>query len=155
MHLRPYVPADASPTLDVFRRAVRLTAASDYSPVQLEAWASDDIDPREWAARRLAADTVVAVDEGHVVGFIDVDVLGYIDMLYVDPAFGCRGIATALLGVVVDAALLAGVGELTTHASVTARGFFAKHGFVVVTERRPVVRGVEIGNFAMRRPLAP
>ncbi|BDZ48345.1 acyltransferase [Frondihabitans sucicola] len=153
MHLRPYVPADAEPTLDVFRRAIRETAARDYSPEQIAAWSSDDSDRREWAARRAAADTVVAVDEGRVVAFIDVDGLGYIDMLFVDPAFGGRGIAAALLEVVTEAASTAGAESLTTHASLTARGFFERAGFVVVEEQRPVIRGVELTNFVMRREL--
>lgn len=153
MHLRPYVPADAEPTLGVFRSAVRVTAAADYSPEQVDAWASDDIDRREWASRRSAADTVVAVDEGRVVGFVDIDSTGHLDMLFVDPAFGRRGIASALLEVVTEAALATGVAELTVHASRTARPFFEAHGFTAVEERHPVVRGVELANVAMRRAL--
>lgn len=153
MHLRPYVPADAVPTLDVFQRAIRSTAAADYTPEQIAAWSSDDRDRREWAAARAAADTVVAVDEGRVVGFIDIDGDGYIDMLFVDPGFGRRGVAAALLEVVVVAARAAGIVELTTNASLTARPFFERYGFGVVAEQHPVVRGVQLTNFALRRVL--
>ncbi|MNW68344.1 putative N-acetyltransferase YafP [compost metagenome] len=47
-----------------------------------------------------------------------------------------------------------GAVELTTYASLTARPFFEKHGFVVVEERQPVLRGVSLTNFRMRKPLA-
>lgn len=155
MHVRPYTPADASPTLDVFRRAVRVTASADYSPEQIAAWSSDDIDPREWATQRLAASTVVAVDEGRVVGFSDVDARGYVDMMFVDPDFSRRGVGTLLLAAVVEVAALAGATELTADVSLTARGFFERHGFTVLAEGRPVIRGVELSNSAMRRALPP
>ena len=40
---------------------------------------------------------------------------------------------------------------LYAEVSITARRFFEKMGFVVVEERHPVVRGVELTNYAMRR----
>lgn len=150
MHVRPYAPADAGPTLDVFRRAIRVTAAADYDAEQIAAWAGDDRDPREWAAARAGASTVVAVDEGRVVGFSDVDAAGHVDMMFVDPDFSRRGVATELLAADAEAARLAGATELTTHASLTARPFFERHGFAVVREQRPVIRGVALTNFLMR-----
>ncbi|MCB7137304.1 GNAT family N-acetyltransferase [Cellulosimicrobium marinum] len=155
MHLRDYESADAAATLDVFRRAVRGTASRDYSPEQVRAWAPDDVDVARWAARRAAARTQVAEHEGRVVGFTDVDAEGYVDMLFVDPGVVRQGVASALLGWVAATARSDGATELTTHASVTARPFFEARGFVVVAERRPVLRGVEMVNYAMRRPLDP
>jgi hypothetical protein len=37
--IRPYVPADAAATLAIFLAAVTETAAADYSPEQIQAWA--------------------------------------------------------------------------------------------------------------------
>ena len=153
MILRPYRASDAGGTLDVFLRAIRTTASRDYTPEQVGAWASDEIDVVAWGDRRLAARTQVAELDGVVVGFTDVDDEGYVDMLFVDPAVGRRGVATALLAWVVDTAQAAGASELTTHASLTARPFFERVGFEVVAERRPVLRGVAMTNFAMRRTL--
>ncbi|MDQ0375709.1 GNAT family N-acetyltransferase [Cellulomonas humilata] len=155
MILRDYGEADGPATLDVFRRAVRVTAARDYSPEQVAAWASDEIDPAGWDARRRASRTRVAEVDGRVVGFTDVDERGYVDMLFVDPAFGRRGVATALLGWAVTTAQELGAVELSTHASLTARPFFEAHGFAVVVEQHPVLRGVALTNFVMRRDLGP
>lgn len=151
--LRPYRPADARATLDVFRRAVRLTAARDYSPEQVAAWAGDDIDLGRWAAARESARTCVAAWDDGVVGFTDVDDRGYIDMMFVDPAHGGQGIAGDLLEWAVGAARASGAAELSTHASLTARPFFEARGFVAVREQRPVRRGVELVNVVMRRRL--
>lgn len=155
MILRDYVESDGPATLDVFRRAIRVTAARDYSPEQVAAWASDEIDPDGWADRRRASRTRVAEVDGRVVGFTDVDDRGYVDMLFVDPAFARRGVATALLEWAATTAQSLGAAELSTHASLTARPFFEAHGFTAVVEQRPVLRGVALTNFVMRRDLPP
>jgi putative acetyltransferase len=153
MRIRAYGEADALPTLDAFLRAIRETASSDYGAEQVSVWGRER-DASEWAEKRRAAYTLVAVEDGSVAGFIDLDETGNIDMLFVSPDFTRRGIATALLGAVLDAARQRGLPELTVHASITARPFFERHDFVVLEERHPVVEGVELINYRMRRPLA-
>lgn len=151
--LRRFVRADGPATLDVFVRAVRVTARRDYSATQVAAWAPDDLDPVAWTSRRETGRTCVACVDGQVVGFTDVDGQGYVDMMFVDPDHGGRGVASALLGWVVDVARREGVPELSTHASLTARPFFEARGFVVERAQRPVLRGIELVNFVMRRRL--
>jgi putative acetyltransferase len=153
--LRDYAESDGPATLDVFRRAIRVTAARDYTPEQVAAWASDEIDPAGWDARRRASRTRVAEVDGSVAGFTDVDERGYVDMMFVDPAFARRGVASALLEWAESTARELGAVELSTHASLTARPFFEAHGFSVVVEQRPVLRGVALTNFVMRRDLTP
>ncbi|KQY21876.1 hypothetical protein ASD16_14475 [Cellulomonas sp. Root485] len=155
MILRDYAESDGPATLDVFRRAIRVTAARDYTPEQVAAWASDEIDPAGWDARRRASRTRVAEVDGSVAGFTDVDERGYVDMMFVDPAFARRGVASALLEWAESTARELGAVELSTHASLTARPFFEAHGFSVVVEQRPVLRGVALTNFVMRRDLTP
>ena len=151
--IRPYSPADSGPTLALFRSAIRTTAAADYSPEQVAAWASDDIDPAAWAARRSERNTVVADLDGRVVGFTDVDDTGYLDMMHVDPAVGRSGVGSALLAWAVEEATNAGADRLRTHASITARPFFEAHGFRVDEVRHPVRNGVVFENYAMSRAL--
>ena len=155
MILRDYAESDGPATLDVFRRAIRVTAARDYTPEQVAAWASDEIDPAGWDARRRASRTRVAEVDGSVAGFTDVDERGYVDMMFVDPAFARRGVASALLEWAESTARELGAVELSTHASLTARPFFEAHGFSVVVEQQPVLRGVALTNFVMRRDLTP
>ncbi|MGR2751890.1 GNAT family N-acetyltransferase [Agromyces arachidis] len=153
LRLRPYAPGDAAPTLAVFQRAVQTTAARDHTPAQLAAWAPADLDLDEWDARRGARQTVVAIDDGRIVGFTDVDDSGYVDMMYVDPAAIRRGVASALLAWAIDQAVAAGADAVRTHASITARPFFETHGFSVDEVRHPVRNGVEFENYAMSRRL--
>ena len=47
------------------------------------------------------------------------------------------------------------IGRIFTEASVTARPFFERRGFRVVSERRVWRQGVELTNFAMEKSLRP
>jgi putative acetyltransferase len=74
-------------------------------------------------------------------------------MLYVDPDAGRTGIGTALLEHIISLARVAGAPEIETYASLTARPIFERHGFTVIEQRTPVVSGIAMTNFVMRRPL--
>jgi putative acetyltransferase len=157
MRLREYRDEDREATRGVFERAVHGNASAHYSAEQLEAWApSPTAAPEllEWGTARSAAVTFVAVEEGKVVGFGDLVVGPVFDMLYVDPAFARRGIATALIDRLCRLATEGGAEAIVTDASITARPVFERHGFVVLEEQTPVVRGIAMTNFRMRRLLA-
>jgi putative acetyltransferase len=153
INIRPFSTADAIPTLEVFQHAIRTTAAADYSSEQIAAWAPVDVDTAAWLERRSQLNTVVAVVDDRIAGFTDVSASGYIDMMFVDPAAGRRGIATALLLWARTEAERLGSSKLTTHASITARPFFEAQGFIVDEERHPILRGVVMTNYAMTRTL--
>jgi putative acetyltransferase len=121
VELRAYTAGDAQATSVIFLRAVRETARADYSPEQVEGWAADYGDLDSWAAARAAAHTQLAIIDGRVAGFTDLDDHGYIDMLFVDPDFGRHGLASALLASVVALARQRGLPALTTFASLTSR----------------------------------
>ena len=81
------------------------------------------------------ANTPLAIIDGHVVGFTDVDDDSYIDMLFVDPDFGRRGVVSALLASVIALAQQGGIPAPTTFASLTSRPVFQRHGLLIIGER--------------------
>lgn len=151
--VRPFREGDGPATLDLFHRAIRQTAARDYSPEQVAAWAASNADVTLWTARRASARTFVAQLDSDVAGFTDVDDTGYVDMLYVDPRFARRRVATALLEHVLTWAQEHGVRAMSADVSITARPLFERFGFVVVREQHPVRNGVELTNFHMHMTL--
>jgi putative acetyltransferase len=154
MEIRRYIEADAQATLNVFLAAVTETAAARYSAEQIAAWARpDERDVNQWNSARKSLNTFVATIGDEVAGFSDVGDDGYIDMMFVAPKFGRRGVAGALLAHLHDVALVAGASALYTNASITARPFFKRHGFAVVSEQHPVAFGVEMTNYKMTLPL--
>ena len=137
MEVRRATREDAAAIASVNERAIRLTAAGHYSPGQIEAWASAVTTAR---AAAMIDDTLtfVALADGRVKGFANLVVPeGEVDQLYVDPAFGRRGVARALCAAVEAAATARGIARLTTTASLFAAPAFARFGY---SEVRRVIR---------------
>jgi putative acetyltransferase len=88
-----------------------------------------------WDVARTPAHTELAIIDGHVAGFTDLDDHGYIHTLFVDPDFGRHGVASALLTSMVALARQRGLPAVTTFASLTSRPVFERHGFVIMGER--------------------
>ena len=149
--VRQYRPDDAHSTCDVFDRAIRGTAAHFYDPAQIEAWAQGgDVDLASWNERCERAWTIVAELEGRIVGFADLCDGGLLDMLFVHPDAGERGVARALVSAVLDHARRNGVPQVTTYASRAARAVFERLGVVVDRENSEnQVRGVLVPNCEM------
>ena len=57
--------------------------AKDYTIEQLNVWATGEVDLVEWNTSFLQHFTVVAVEGEQIVGFGDIDKIGYLDRLYV------------------------------------------------------------------------
>src|SRR5436190_17790812 len=98
--LRPYRRDDAPALLALFRDTVRRVNSRDYSPAQVAAWASDDIDPGGWAARFAGRFAVVAEEQGRAVGFAELGPDGHIDRVYVSADHQGQGVGRALLAAV-------------------------------------------------------
>ena len=151
--LRPYRPDDCDALVALFRAAVRKVAIRDYTAAQVEAWAPEHIDGAAWDARRRSRPTWVAELDGRIAGFTDLEADGHIDMLFVSPDHQGRGIATALYCQVGAAAREAKLSRLYTEASITARPFFARHGFRVIAEQTVHRREVALVNYSMEKQL--
>jgi putative acetyltransferase len=149
--LRDYCAADLDAVIAVFQSAVREVASMDYDQAQIEAWSS--VDRPGWAAARLSRPTWVAVSDGRVVGFSDLTRQGLLDMMFVRGDFQRRGVARLLIERVLGAAMKAGLRSVETEASITARPFFERHGFVVQARQEVQKRGQTLINFKMRRVL--
>lgn len=128
---------------------------ADYSGEQVEAWAPGVPDPDEWHERMTGRRTLVAEEGGEVVGFAELEGDGHLDMLYLRKDAVRRGVGRGLYRAVEREARASGLGRIFTEASITARPFFERHGFRVVREQTVTVRGVQMTNFAMEKPLPP
>jgi len=152
--IRPYGHADAADTLAIFLAAVTETAAADYSPEQIQAWARPEArDLPTWHASMQERNSYVATVDGAPAGFSDVNSAGYIDMLFVAPRYQRQGVARQLIGRVEAHARQAQLTELTADVSIAARPFFERYGFTVEVEQHPVMAGVPLTNYKMRKTL--
>lgn len=122
MLFRMYQPSDCQEMAELFYNTVHTVNARDYTRTQLDAWATGQVDLNQWDQSFRAHFTVVAVKDGIITGFGDIDRNGYLDRLYVHFAYQRQGIASA----VCDRLEAAVQENIVTHASVTARPFLKK-----------------------------
>ena len=146
--LRDYFITDCAELARLFYDTVHAVNAKDYAREQLDAWATGNVDLEEWNASFLAHRTVVAEMGGRIAGFGDMDDSGYLDRLFVHKNCQHCGVATAICDALERSSTAAG---FTTHASITARPFFEKRGYVVVKEQQVERRGVWLIDFVMRK----
>lgn len=144
--LRKYLNTDCEAASRLFYDTVHSVNAADYSAEQLDAWARG---PNQLTAKRevlVEQLTLVAEIDGDIVGFGSIDQFGYLDLLYVHKDYQQQGIATVLCD-----ELEKGFASVTTHASITARPFFEKRGYVVVKSQQVERFGVILKNFKMKK----
>ena len=147
MKLRNYQPSDCKEMAELFYNTVHTVNAKDYSSEQLNVWATGQLDLESWNRSFLEHDTVIAVEKEQMIGFGDMDQTGYLDRLYVHKDYQHMGVATAICD---DLERKVG-GRFTTHASITAKPFFEKRGYVVLKEQQVERQGVLLTNYVMEK----
>lgn len=146
--LRPYRPGDAKVLAQLFYETVHAVNIRDYSPAQVDAWATGQVEEDRWEREMLERCTVIAECRGEILGFGDMRLDGYLDRLFVHRDFQRQGIAAAICDALEDAVA---AERYTTHASLTARPFFESRGYRVVKAQTVERRGVELPNFVMEK----
>lgn len=148
MTIRTYIPADLDEIAQLFYDTVHSVNARDYTAEQLAVWADGTIDRERWNRSFLEHYSLVAEEEGRIVGFADMDASGYLDRLYVHKDHQSQGIATALCDQL-EKTICA--ETFTTHASITAKPFFQKRGYHVVKEQQVLRQGIALTNYVMEK----
>lgn len=149
MKIRPYQPADCPALAELFYNTVHTINARDYTPAQLNVWATGTVDLEAWNQSFLAHYTVVAVKDDQIIGFGDIDKTGYLDRLYVHKDHQHQGVATAICSQLEQS--VPNVSKRTTHASITAKPFFLSRGYQVVKEQQVIRGGIALTNFIMEK----
>ena len=107
-----------------------------------------EVDLQAWDKSFRAHRTIIAVVNGEIVGFGDMDENGYLDRLYVHKDYQGQGIASAICD---ELERFAAGKTFTTHASITAKLFFQHRGYRVVRKQGVIRRGVVLTNFVMKK----
>jgi len=151
MRIRRFNVGEELALFEIYHSAIHLVACRDYTEEQLNAWAPADLDRDLWVNRIRGINPFVAEIEDRPVGYADVQGSGYIDHFFVSGWHPRQGIGSALMKFIESEAVHMGVTELTSNVSRTAQPFFARFGFVVIENRVPVMRDVEVPNAFMRK----
>ena len=155
IQIRRYHPQDGPLLLALFRDTIHRINTRDYSPEQIDAWASPDIDELVWTDRFTGRFAWVAEIDRVVAGFTDMTSEGFLDRLFVSADHQRKGVATALIDRLLNDAAAADIATIRTNASLTARPFFESRGFEAEARQTVDCRGVLMDNFRMKLELPP
>lgn len=145
--IRKYVSSDCMELTQLFYHTVHVVNAGDYTKEQLDVWADGNVDLEKWNWSLQEHYSIVAVGDGVLVGFGDIDRTGYLDRLYVHKDYQRQGIATAICNELEKTAHI----HVIVHASITARPFFEKRGYRVLNEQQVERQGIFLTNYIMEK----
>lgn len=91
MEIKSYSNQWAAEITDLFYQSVHAIDPSVYTPEQKEAWAPTPPDYAAWSKRLDEKRPLVAIINGQVAGFIELDTDGHIDCTYTHPNFQGMG----------------------------------------------------------------
>jgi len=130
----------------LFFDTVHCVNIQDYSQCQVDAWAPGTIDAESWHKSLCSHNSFVAIENGEIVGFGDIDRTGYLDRLYVHHSYQHRGVGTALCKRLENSV---SAQEITVAASITAKPFFERRGYKLKCEQIVERQGVKLKNYVM------
>lgn len=145
MIIRQYQSSDCGELAKLFYNTVHAIDPKYYTKEQKNVWATGKIDLKKWDESFQKHDSLVAIDEGMIIGFGDISHTGYLDRLYVHPNYQNKGVATAIC----DRLEQKVTGMIVTHASLVAKPFFIKRGYKVVQMNQIKRGGILLINYTM------
>lgn len=151
--LRQAALTDLDEIKELFTATITTVCTNDYTPEQIAVWASTVENSHRWYDAVAGQLFLLAEMDDKIVGFASLDNNTYIDFMYVHKDYQRQGIAETLMEELENEARDLGVTAITSDVSKTAKPFFEKIGFVVITEQLNLRKGVEIVNYKMRKEL--
>ncbi|MBD2163067.1 GNAT family N-acetyltransferase [Calothrix membranacea FACHB-236] len=149
MKIRLFQQQDAEQIAQLFHETVREVNIGDYSENQVKAWAPDNINFRNWAKICAERFTYVADDQGVIAGFGELETNGHIDCFYCHKNYQRMGVGSKIYTAIEAKAYELGINRLYVEASITAKPFFLRMGFSIITEQQVERRGEMFVNYAM------
>jgi len=153
MNLRRYHSEDWTEVAKLFYDTVHSINAADYTEIQLNAWVPEDMDLPELESRLSNTYSVVVENGGIIIGFGNENGTGYFDCLYVHKDYQRMGVGSLIADNIEGYFFDMGIQIITTDASITAKPFFEKRGYVVLKRQNVKTRGHGFINFKMQKEL--
>ncbi|MFQ6548303.1 GNAT family N-acetyltransferase [Aestuariibius sp. 2305UL40-4] len=156
IELRPFKLDQAASARRLMHDAIRIGAAELYDADQRSAWSPSPAPGPEWRDRLADHITIMAFEVlpeiDVLAGFGTIRRDGYLDLLFVAPNQRRSGLAGRLHDALLDGLTDPLPERLTTRASLYARPFLERRGWVVTAED-PQTRGeATLPAYAMERP---
>ncbi len=151
MHIRKAIVRDVPSIIALFQQTIVQATIGDYNQKQREAWAARGNDSARWRERIAIQHFLLAERPDGLLGFGSINDDGYLDTLFVHHACQRQGIATRLLTALEEWATEQDAKTITTNASITARPFFARHGYQTLAEQQNKIAEEVLINYRMQK----
>jgi len=149
--IRTFQKEDLETVLQLFYETVHTVNARDYNELQLQAWAPKRLDRERWLQSLEKNICYVAGYRGVIVGFGDYNDEHYIDRLFTHKDYQGKGVASYILQKLEKEAVNLGHGDIYTEASITAKSFFERKGFICIKEQKKQHNGQIFINYVMKK----
>jgi putative acetyltransferase len=137
----------------LFVDTVTTICKADYASDQISAWISGVDNKQRWEDILTKQFVLLAQLADKIVGYATLDNGNYIDLFYVHKDHQRQGIAQRLLDEITNEAKRLKQTTLTSDVSKTARPFFEKNDFKVLTEQNVKIKNVNLTNYKMTKTI--
>lgn len=152
--VRDYCPEDTQALAEIFFNTIHRINIKDYTQEQVDVWAPESsLEGDGWKKKFLRTNPIVAVVGDKVVGFAEFEPNGHIDCFYCHHEWIGKGVGFALMSEIFRRANNSDIDRIFSEVSITAKPFFEKQGFIVVSEQTILLKGVELTNYKMEKRL--
>ncbi len=132
---------------NLFVKTILNVNCKDYNKKQVEAWVSNT-DSEKFNNSLLDSYSIVCIENEKVIGFGDITKDGYLDRLYVHKDYIRTGVGTLICDELEE---VFEVNKIVVYASISAKRFFEKRGYRVISENNVVLKNVELTNYIMEK----
>ncbi len=137
----------------MFVDTITTVCTTDYDKQQIEVWTSGVQNKQRWDDIMTKQFVLVVQYADKIVGFATLNNGNYIDLLYVHKDHQRQGIAQRMLEKITTEARRLKQTTLTSDVSKTARPFFERNDFNILTEQIVNKEGIKLTNYKMTKRL--
>lgn len=137
----------------LFRDTIQIINSKDYPADEIDDWSSWWSDHDKWQERIQEQYFIKAVIDDKTVGFSSLATDGYLDFMFTHKDYQRQGVAGNLIKKIERKAKEQSNDLIYSDVSITAKGFFEKHGFVVEKQQFKKSKDKELINFRMTKKM--
>lgn len=150
--VRDYRPEDVQALANIYFNTIHKINIQHYTEEQVEVWApKSSLEAEKWTKKFSRTKPIIAIIGEDIVGFAELEPNGHIDCFYCHHEWIGKGVGAALMKEILQRAKNSPVSLIFAEVSLTAKPFFEKWEFRIVTQQTIVKKGVELTNFKMER----
>ena len=154
MEIRKYMQGDGKELRSLQIDTIKSINSKDHSSAEINFWISPENMDLDHYLKNLERNlTYVALIDGVIAGFGDLNENGEIKRLYTHKEYQKRGIASAILNRLEEEAKSRGFEEITLESTISAKLFYESKGFVFLNKKVEMVNDVEQVAFNMKKKL--